>query len=235
MSTRFVGQVVLVAGGTGALGRAVSLSFLEEGATVVATYQKQEEFDALRKEAGTRSSRLVGHNVDVTNEGRVGRLIADVVPKHGRLDAMINAVGGYAAGRSLWETDASVLNQMLSLNLTAGYVLCRTVVPAMLKQGRGAIVNVASKAATDHAAGAFAYTASKAAAVAMIDSLDADLKGTGVRANSILPTIIDTEANRRAMPNADYSKWPKPEDIARVILFLCSDEAKLIHGAAIPV
>src|ERR1700747_1987503 len=104
MSTRFVGQVMLVAGGTGALGRAVSLAFLEEGATVVVTYQKQEEFDVLRKEAGTKSSQLVGHNVDVTNEGRVGRLIAEVVPKHERLDAMINAVGGYAAGRSLWET-----------------------------------------------------------------------------------------------------------------------------------
>lgn len=235
MSPRFVEQVVLVAGGTGALGRAVSLAFLEEGATVVATYQKQEEFDVLRNAAGTKSSRLVGHNVGATNEDRVGRLLAEVIAKHGRLDALVNAVGGYAAGRSLWETDASVLNQMLSLNLLAGYVLCRTVVPAMLKQGRGAIVNVASKAAMDHAAGAFAYAASKAAAVAMIDSLAADLKGTGVRANSILPTIIDTEANRRAMPNADYSKWPKPEDIARVILFLCSNEAKLIHGAAIPV
>ena len=105
----------------------------------------------------------------------------------------------------------------------------------MLKQGHGSIVNVASKAALDHAAGAAAYAASKAAAVAMIDSLAADLKGTGVCVNSILPSIIDTEANRRAMPKADFSKWPKPEDIARVILFLCSEEAKVIHGAAIPV
>ena len=96
-------------------------------------------------------------------------------------------------------------------------------------------MNIASKAAVDHAAGAAAYAASKAAAVAMIDSLAADLKGTGVRANSILPSIIDTEVNRRAMPNADFSQWPKPEDIARVVLFLCSDDAKLIHGAAIPV
>jgi NAD(P)-dependent dehydrogenase (short-subunit alcohol dehydrogenase family) len=94
---------------------------------------------------------------------------------------------------------------------------------------------VASQAAVNHAAGAAAYAASKAAAVAMIDCLAADLKGTGVRANSILPSIIDTEANRRAMPNADFTNWPKPEDIARVILFLCSDDAKLINGAAVPV
>jgi NAD(P)-dependent dehydrogenase (short-subunit alcohol dehydrogenase family) len=96
-------------------------------------------------------------------------------------------------------------------------------------------VNVASKAAVDHAPGASAYAASKAAAVAMIDSLAADLKGTGVRANSILPSIIDTGANRKAMPNADFSKWPKPEEIARVILFLCCEDANLIQGAAIPV
>jgi NAD(P)-dependent dehydrogenase (short-subunit alcohol dehydrogenase family) len=94
---------------------------------------------------------------------------------------------------------------------------------------------VASQAAVNHAAGAAAYAASKAAAVAMIDCLAADLKGTGARANSILPSIIDTEANRRAMPNADFTNWPKPEDIARVILFLCSDDAKLINGAAVPV
>src|SRR5207302_8171348 len=100
---------------------------------------------------------------------------------------------------------------------------------------RGAIVNIASKAALDHSAALAAYSASKAAALAMIDSLAADLKGTGVRANSVLPSIIDTEANRKAMPKADFSKWPKPEEIAKVVLFLCSDDARVIHGAAIPV
>jgi len=105
----------------------------------------------------------------------------------------------------------------------------------MLRQGSGAIVNVAAKAAVDHAAGAGAYAASKAAAVALMDSLAADLKGTGVRVNSVLPSIIDTEANRSVMPRADFAKWPKPEEIARVILFLCSEQAKLIQGAAVPV
>jgi len=105
----------------------------------------------------------------------------------------------------------------------------------MLEQRSGAIVNVASRAAIDHAGAAAGYVASKAAAVAMVDSLAADLKGTGVRANSILPGIIDTEANRLAMPTADFSKWPTPEAIARAILFLCSEEASLINGATIPV
>jgi NAD(P)-dependent dehydrogenase (short-subunit alcohol dehydrogenase family) len=124
---------------------------------------------------------------------------------------------------------------MLSLNLYSGYCLSRNVVPVMLKQGRGAIVNVASMAAIDHAAQSAAYAASKAAAVAMIDSLAADLKGTGVHANSILPSIIDTDANRKAIPQADFSKWPKPQDVARVILFLCSDDAQLICGVSIPL
>jgi NAD(P)-dependent dehydrogenase (short-subunit alcohol dehydrogenase family) len=105
----------------------------------------------------------------------------------------------------------------------------------MLKQKSGSIVNIASKAALDHAAGAGAYAASKAAALALFDCLAQDVKGFGVRVNSVLPSIIDTEPNRKAMPTADFSKWPKPEEIAQVILFLCSPEAKLIHGAAIPV
>jgi NAD(P)-dependent dehydrogenase (short-subunit alcohol dehydrogenase family) len=124
---------------------------------------------------------------------------------------------------------------MFALNLRSGFVLARAVVPQMLKQSAGAIVNIASKAAVDHAAGAAAHASSKAAAVAMIDCLAADLKGTGVRANSVLPSIIDTAANRDAMPKADFSKWPKPEDVARVVLFLCSADAKLVQGAFVPV
>jgi NAD(P)-dependent dehydrogenase (short-subunit alcohol dehydrogenase family) len=235
MAERFSGQVALVAGGTGALGRAVSAAFLAEGATVVVTYQVQDQFETLRRAAGAHASRLESHSVDVTNDAAVHELISSVVAKHGRLDALTNAIGGYAAGWKLWEMEPRVLEQMLSLNLYAGYMLLRSAVPAMLKRGRGAIVNVASRAAIDHAGSSAAYAASKAAAVAMIDSLAADLKGTGVRANSILPSIIDTETNRKAMPNADFSKWPKPQDIAQVILFLCSDAAKLIHGASIPV
>jgi NAD(P)-dependent dehydrogenase (short-subunit alcohol dehydrogenase family) len=228
-------KVVLVAGGTGGLGRAVSLEVLQQNAYVVVTYRAEEELDALRNLAGGNGSRLEGFSVDVTNEVEVTNLIEGIVARHGRLDAMVNTVGGYAGGIKLWELDTKVFDQMLALNLRSGYALARAAVRLMLKQGNGAIVNVAAKAAIDHAGGASAYAASKAAAVAMIDSLAEDLKGTGVRANSVLPSIIDTEANRRAMPSADYSKWPKPEDIARVITFLCSDDAKVIHGAAVPV
>jgi NAD(P)-dependent dehydrogenase (short-subunit alcohol dehydrogenase family) len=235
MSGRFEAQVVLVAGGTGGLGRAVSLAFLEEGAKVVVTFRVQEEFDALRRVAGATGEGLEGQLADVTDEAAVRQLIENIVRKHGRLDALVNTVGGYAGGAKLWELETKVFDQMMALNLRSGYALSRAAVRAMLKKGRGAIVNVSAKAAFDHAAGAAAYAASKSAAVALLDSLAADLKGTGVRANTILPSIIDTETNRKAMPNADFAKWPKPQDIARVILFLCSDDARVIQGAAIPV
>jgi NAD(P)-dependent dehydrogenase (short-subunit alcohol dehydrogenase family) len=228
-------SVVLVAGGTGGLGRSVSRAFLEQDFNVAVTYQRQEEWGALQTAAGAKKDQLEGFNVDVTNEVAVRGAVTALVEKHGRLDALVNTVGGYAGGLKLWELDPSVFDKMLALNLRSGFVLSRVVVPVMLKQGSGAIVNVAAKAAFDHAAGASAYAASKAAAVAMMDSLAADLKGSGVRVNSILPSIIDTAANRKAMPGSDFAKWPKPEDIARVILFLCSDDAKVVHGAALPV
>src|SRR5207244_7304304 len=132
-------------------------------------------------------------------EVAVRQLTDSIIMKSGRLDVLVNAVGAYAGGTPLWEVDSKVFDQMLALNLRSGYVLLRAVVPVMLKQGNGAIVNVASRAAFDHAAGAAAYAASKAAAVAMIDSLAADIRGTGVRVNSVLPSIIDTDANRKAM------------------------------------
>jgi NAD(P)-dependent dehydrogenase (short-subunit alcohol dehydrogenase family) len=235
MTSTFSDRVALVAGGTGGLGRAVSRAFLGEGARVVVTYRRQEEFDLLKGEAGAEGARLDGQRADVTDEAAATDLVNGIVARHGRLDFLVNAVGGYVGGVKLWELEREVFDQMLDANLRSGYALLRAAVPVMLRQGHGAIVNVASKAALDHVAGQAAYAASKAAAVAMIESLAADLKGTGVRVNSVLPSIIDTEVNRRAIPKADFSKWPKPQDIARVLLFLCSDDARLIHGAAIPV
>jgi NAD(P)-dependent dehydrogenase (short-subunit alcohol dehydrogenase family) len=119
-----------------------------------------------------------------------------VLRQFGAVDALVNTVGGYVGGVKLWEMSTRVFDQMLALNLRSGYVLANAAIPAMLKAGHGSIVNVAAKAALDHGAGMAAYAASKAAAVALMDSLAADAKGTGVRVNSILPSIIDTEVNR---------------------------------------
>jgi NAD(P)-dependent dehydrogenase (short-subunit alcohol dehydrogenase family) len=231
----FTENVVLVAGGTGGLGRAVSLAYLNKGARLIVTWQNDQEFAALKSAAGANLSRLAGHQVDVTDDAAVERLVEGILADYGRLDVLVNAVGGYAGGTKLWESDTATLDRMLRLNLRSGFMLSRAAAKAMLRSGKGAIVNVVAKAALDHVAGLGAYASSKAAALAMMDSLAADLQGSGVRVNSILPSIIDTEMNRKAMPNADFAEWPKPEDIARVILFLSSDDAKVIHGAAIPV
>jgi len=235
VSTEFEGHVVLVAGGTGGLGRAVSRAFLDAGATVVVTYQVRAELDALTAAAGAAAKRLHGREADVTGDVDAKVLVGDIVTRHGRLDALVNAVGGYTGGDKLWDVAPDALDRMLALNLRSGYALLRAAVPAMLKRGRGSMVNIAAKAGVDPPGGAAVYAASKAAALALVASLAADLAGTGVRVNSVLPSIIDTEANRKAMPAANFAAWPKPEEIARVILFLCSDDAKLIHGAAVPV
>lgn len=234
MASDLVGKVAIVAGGTGGLGKAVSLALLQAGAAVNVTYRRQEEFDELRESAGPNVS-LDGLSVDVTDQAQVTDFVSERQRRHCHIDILINTVGGYRGGATLWETNLSVVEQMIALNLRSGFVLARAVVPIMLNQGAGAIVNVAAKAALHPAAKGAAYAASKAAAVAMMDSLAQELRGTGVRVNSILPSIIDNEANRKSMPNADFSKWPKAEDIAQVMLYLCSDDSKLIHGAAIPV
>ena len=235
MSSDFSDKVVLVAGGTGGLGQAVSLAFLEEGAQVAVTWRHESEFQSLKDLAANHAIRLSGFNVDVTDPVQTADLVDQIVSRSNQLDVLVNTVGGYAGGTPLWALEPEVFARMIDLNLRATYALAKSAVPPMLARKSGSVVNIASKAAWNHAAGASAYTSTKAAAVALIDSLAADLIGTGVRANSILPSIIDTEANRKAMPNADFSKWPKAEDIAQVVLFLASDRARVIHGAAIPV
>jgi len=231
MKIDFAVKIALVAGGTGGLGRAVSLAFLDEGAKVVVPYRSEKEFAELKRAAAGRESQLIGRTVDVLEEAAVASLVDEI----GRIDVLVNTVGGYVGGVELWKLAPVDFDRMLNLNLRTGYLLARAVVPGMLKRGQGAVVNVSAKAALDHGAGASAYAASKAASLALIDSLAADTRGTGVRVNSVLPSIIDTKTNREAMPDAKFDAWPKPEDIAKVILFLASDAAKVVHGAAVTV
>ena len=232
----FHDKIVLVTGGTGGLGREVTMAFLEAGATVFVTYRVAEEFaEVVAAAQRIGATPPAGASVDVTDMAAVEKFVAEILAKHGRLDVLVNTVGGYAGGTNLWEVDAKTYDLMLQLNLKAGFVLARSVVPVMIRQNRGWIVNIASKAAFDHGAGAGMYAASKAGALALYNSLAADVKPYNINVNSVIPSIIDTAANRKAMPGADFSKWPKPDDIARVILFLCSEEARVIHGAAIPV
>jgi NAD(P)-dependent dehydrogenase (short-subunit alcohol dehydrogenase family) len=232
----FRDRVALIAGGTGALGRAIALAFLDARARVVVTYRQREEFDALV--AGASSSvvtRLTGIVTDTTDVASVASMTEKLATEHGRLDVLVNAVGSYAGGKNVWEDDTATYERMMALNLKSGFVLSRAVLPAMIRQNRGWIVNVASRAGYGHSPGAALYAASKAGALAFFDSLADEVKNYAINVNSVVPSIFDTPANRRAMPSADFAHWPKPEDIARVVLFLCSEEARVIHGAAVPV
>src|SRR5215831_14133874 len=232
VTSRFQGQVVLVSGGTGALGSAVTRAFLQEGATVAVTYRTPREYDDLQSSVTSDRARLRGHQIDVTNEPDMLRLTVSIEAEFQRLDALVNNAGGYAGGPKLWENEGTVLERMLDLNLRSAFVSSRSVLAILLRQGRGCIVNVAAKAAVDQPGGAGAYVASKAAALAMMHSLAMDLKSTAIRVNTVLPNIIDTATNRRDMPRANFATWTKPEEIARIILFLCTDDARAINGAA---
>jgi NAD(P)-dependent dehydrogenase (short-subunit alcohol dehydrogenase family) len=232
----FNDKVALVAGGTGALGREIALAFLKAGARVAVTYRLREEFDSLLAAAAPAdAARLEGVATDVTDVKAAAAVVEELIAEHSRLDILVNAVGGYAGGKNVWEDESATYQRMMALNLQSGFTLARAVLPAMIRQNRGWLVNVASRAGYGHSPGAALYSASKAGALALFDSLADEVKPYSINVNSIVPSIFDTPANRRAMPAADPARWPQPEDIAQVVLFLCSPQARVIHGAAIPV
>lgn len=234
--TEFADKVALVAGGTGALGREIALAFLTAGARVAVTYRRREEFDGLLAAAAPAdATRLAGIATDVTDTEAAAAVVEETIAEHSRLDILVNAVGGYAGGKNVWEEEPATYERMMALNLQSGFTLARAVLPVMIRQNRGWIVNVASRAGYGHSPGAALYAASKAGALAFFDSLADEVKPYAINVNSVVPSIFDTPANRRAMPTADPARWPKPQEIARVVLFLCSGEARVIHGAAIPV
>ena len=226
---------MLITGGTGALGSAVARAFLQQGANVAVTYRAQREYDDLQSLLSTERAQLRGYQADVTNEAEMQRVVAAVAAEFKRLDGLVNSAGGYSGGAKLWEMENAVLDHMLALNLRSAFASSRSVLPIFMSQGSGCIVNVAARSALDPPGGAGAYAASKAAALALMHSLAMDLKGTAIRVNSVLPNVIDTAANRRDMPRANFASWTKPEAIARVILFLFTPDAQAINGAAIPV
>ena len=171
---------------------------------------------------------------DVADEADVQRLVNDVVRKAGRIDALINLVGGFAMGR-LEETEAALWQRMLTMNVTSAFLLSKAVTPHMVARGTGRILHVAAWAAVEPFAGAAAYIVSKASLLALIKVLALELSGSGVTVNGVLPNTIDTPANRASMPRTDPSTWTKPESIADMLVFLASEEARQISGAAVPI
>ena len=221
---------VLVAGGTGALGGAVLRELLDVGHPVTATWLEEHERERAEADLGDREGLTLVHADLMEPEGAE----AAVAATEG-LGAVVNLVGGYAAGPLAHEVGPDDFERMLRLNLRPGFCLVAAAMPRLIEAGGGAYVGVSARPALRPFTGAAPYVTAKAAVLAFVQALDADYRQDGIRANAILPSVIDTPANRAAQPDADHSKWVQPVEIARVVRFLVSDDASVTSGGAIPV
>ncbi len=229
------GKVALITGGTGALGRAVTAAFVEAGAAVGVTYIVEPEVRACKACLGSRADAPSFFKVDVTVEAEVQTLVRTVVERLGRIDILLNLVGGYVGDLPVATLPEATWDHMLNINLKSAFLCCKHVVPVMRRGGGGRIVTVSSRAALKVFPGISAYAAAKAGLIAFTDTLASEVLKDNITVNAILPSVIDTPANRKAMPGADTSAWVQPEEIARVLLFLASEASREISGAAIPV
>lgn len=229
------GEIAIVTGGTGALGQAISTTLLETGVTVAIPYAVPEERAALEgRLTPEQQARVHALPADVTDEAVVAKFVQSVRDRYGRVDALVNVVGGFAGG-DLVSTPLAEWERMMKLNLTSVVIACRAVLPGMIAARSGRIVNIASRAVVPPQGGFIAYTVSKAAVITLTQALAQEVKPHHVTVNTVLPSTMDTEANRRAMPDADRSGWVSTQDVANVVAFLLSDRAAAVSGAAIPV
>ena len=221
-------KIVLVTGANGGLGSYVTQAFLDAGATVVGVSRKiqQSEFN---------SPAFTALPAELSAAAGVKGVVDSLVARFGRLDVVAHTVGGFAGGSSVAETEDAVFQQMFEVNLNSTFYLLRAVLPVMRKTGNGRIIAVGSRAALEPGAGVGAYSASKAAMVSLIKTIALENKDAGITANVILPGTMDTPVNRKAMPNADLSKWVHPANVARLMVWLAGDGGRDVNGAAIPV
>jgi NAD(P)-dependent dehydrogenase (short-subunit alcohol dehydrogenase family) len=217
------GRTIVVLGGRGALGRAVVTRLRDDGASVVAA-------DA--RPPGAEAVSDVRHvTVDLLDEASVSAALAAVPAPL----AVVNVVGGYTPPQAVADLDVSVLRQQFELNLVTAAIVTKYAMPLLAAQGGGAIVHTSSRVAAEKGENSFSYSVAKLGVVRLVEAAGAEGMRQGVRVNCIMPSIIDTPANRAAIPDADHDQWPKPEELAAVLSFLVSDDAALISGAAIPV
>jgi len=227
------GPGYVVAGGAGALGRAVVTALLQRGAKVAVPFRSVESGDALRADLGAGESLWSGQ-ADLSDPASAARFVDEAAERLGRLDGVAALAGGYAGSGTLETAPAREWDDMMRTNLATTYGLCRAALPHLLKEG-GSVVTVASRLAEAGGAGAAAYAVSKAGVMALTRVLALENRDRGVRFNCVIPAIIDTAANRKAMPGADASSWTPPAAIARVVVFLLSAESAAVTGAVVPV
>ena len=219
---------VIVTGGTGALGGAVVKAFLEAGHTVFAV-------GGHHRPDLSETDHLLHATYDLESPGAAAHLVSEALQRLGSFQAVVHTVGAFAGGEPLQKTSFDTWSKMLNVNLNAGFFLIRAVLPHLVEQKRGRVLAIGSRTAVQPARGLSAYTVSKAALQALIATVALELHGSGVTANMVLPSIIDTPQNRSAMPNADFTKWVRPDSIAKLLLWLSSEGADSVNGAAIPI
>ncbi|HUF91180.1 MAG TPA: SDR family NAD(P)-dependent oxidoreductase [Candidatus Limnocylindria bacterium] len=228
-------RAALVTGGTGALGQAIVRRLLAEGATVTVPYIVDAERERLLAAVGEHDrARITLQRADVTDDRVMGDLVRSVTTRHGGVHILVSAVGGFAGG-ALVDTDRATWDHMIALNLTSVFVAARAAVPGMVAGGYGRIVIIASRAVVPPSGGFIAYTAAKAGVIAFTQALATEVKAAGVTANAVLPSTMDTPANRAAMPGADPKTWVPVEAVADAVGFLAAESSGHITGTSLAI
>lgn len=228
----FADRTVLITGAAGHLGRAVATAFAERGANLVLIDRSRE---ALQNAFGGEDERRLFVPTNLLEPREVDAAVGEALLRFEHLDVLCNIAGGFRMGEAVHETTDATWDFLFDLNARTLLHACRAVVPHLLQRGRGAIVNVGAFSALKGAANTGAYVASKAAVIRLTESMSLELREQGINVNCVLPTTLDTPDNRAAMPQADPARWVAPADLAAVIVFLASDAARAVHGAALPV
>ena len=232
---KFESKVVMITGAAGNLGQAAANAFLAAGARLVLVDRHPTRLHELYPALSATGAHFLATSVDATDPDAVEALTAEVIERWGQIDVLVNTVGGYRAGKPAHETELKTFDFMFKLNVHTAFIASRAVIPFMLARETGKIINVGSKSGLQGQKNAAAYSAAKGALIRLTESMAAELKHAGLNVNCILPGIIDTPENRQAMPKANYERWVKPQSLADLILFLASQAARDIHGAAIPI
>ncbi len=228
MSFDFKDKIVVVAGGNGVLGRAIIDNFVQSGATVFAP-------DRTLPKEGRGNPQCEYITLDALNEDSVQEYFAQLKATKGGVDIVVDVIGGYAAGDPVAKLDLEIFSGQLDLNLKSAFLITKYAVQAMLEKGGGKIILTSSRTAVDKGENSFAYSVSKLGVVRLVEAVAAETRKENININTIMPSIIDTPANRTSMPKANYDLWPKPAQLANVVAFLASPDAELISGVAIPV
>lgn len=230
-------RVAVVTGATGALGRVVVKALLDSQIKVVSTFRTEAAEKELEAFLGGRSDELTPLQVDVSKESSVENLFQTASSKLGRVDILLNIVGAYAGGEEIAATKESDWDFMMTVNLKSAFLCSKHVLPIMMKQNYGKIVNISARPAVEkrYRAKNGAYAVAKAGVAVLTETIAEEVKKYNINVNAIMPSTIDTADNRASMPRADPSNWVKPEEIAKVILFLISDGSRVTSGAVVPV